>query len=113
MQIPTRRLGVTVAAFTVASIVGMLSTARIVVRLDDAFGAFEARQRYHADLRLLARTDHVDPVERVILFDGYPSAQETEWDARGQRGQWTFGFKAEHAYARLARLREPLRASPR
>ena len=84
----------------------VLSAARIVVRLDNAFGVFEARQRYHADLRLVARTDHVDPVERVILFDGYPSAQETEWESQGRRDRWTFGFEAEPAYARLARLRE-------
>ncbi len=83
-----------------------ISSARISVRLDDSFDVFEARRRYHAELRLLVRTDHADPAERVMLFDGYPPRQTTRWDGLNGGAQWEFAFEAEHAYERLTRLRE-------
>ena len=55
----------------------VISSARIAVRLDNDFSVFEARRRYHPDLRLVVRTDHADPGERIMLFEGYPPRQET------------------------------------
>ena len=83
-----------------------ISSARISVRLDNDFDLYAARRRYHADLRLVVRTDHADSAKRCMLFEGYPPRQQTRWDGGVGRENWTFGFRAEHAYERLSRLRE-------
>jgi len=78
-----------------------IGSARISVRLDAGFGPMQALRRYHPDLRLIVRTDHVDPSRREVLFEGYPPVQQSRWDAWSE----AFAFQAEHVYERLVRTR--------
>ncbi len=85
-----------------------ISTARVCVRLDDAFDGEAARRRYHPDRRLLIATDESEAARRTILFDGYPPLQRTRWDGRIGGEQESYVFEAEHVFERLGRSREAM-----
>jgi len=80
-----------------------LTTARIAVRLDDAFDSEEARRRYHPDCRLIVTTADGDPSTREVLFEGYAPVQSARWDGRIGREEECYVFEAEHVTERLAR----------
>ncbi|HSW46490.1 MAG TPA: hypothetical protein VLM89_13060 [Phycisphaerae bacterium] len=86
----------------------VLSTARILVRLDGAFDSEEARRRYHPDCRLVVTTADSDTTRREILFEGYPPVQSWRWDGRIGREEESYVFEAEHVMERLARGRASL-----
>jgi len=83
-----------------------ISTAEISVRIDDAFDSEEARRRHHPDCRIVVMTDEPDPVQREMLFEGYPPVQSTRWDGRIGREEERYVFEAEHVFERLSRDRE-------
>ena len=83
-----------------------ISTARIAVRLDETFDTAAARARYHADLRVVVRTEAADLADQVVLFEGYPPIQNAKWHGGPGRGEESFSFDAEHVFARLSRDRE-------
>ncbi len=85
-----------------------ISTARIAVRLDDAFDSEEARRRYHPDCRLIVTTADCDPAWRQVLFEGYPPVQSSRWDGRIGREEESYFFEAEHVAERLSRGVESL-----
>lgn len=80
-----------------------VSAARIAVRLSDDFDSEEARRWYHPDRRLIVMTEHPDPVQRELLFEGYPPVQWSRWDGRVNRAGEEYVFEAEHVLERLAR----------
>jgi len=85
-----------------------ISTARVRVRIDDAFDGEEARRRYHPDVRLLITTDEPEVARRKMLFEGYPPLQRTRWDGRVGGEQESYVFEAEHVFERLGRSREAM-----
>lgn len=80
-----------------------ISEAWISARLDDAFDALVARQRYHPDLRLIVRTDPADAATRAVLFAGYPTRQESIREGGGKSRAATHAIRATDVYTRLAR----------
>lgn len=80
-----------------------ISRASISVRLDDEMDAEEVRRVYHPDRRLIVTTERADPLERDILFEGYPPVQISRWDGRVGREGEEYLFEAEHVWARYNR----------
>ena len=78
-----------------------IASAVISVRLDDDLDAAAARDRYFPDCRLVVRTDHPDPLQRTMLFDGYPLLQEAQWS----RDRDSYRFVASGVYSVLSRDR--------
>jgi hypothetical protein len=85
-----------------------ISTARVEVRLDDAFDSEEARRRYHPDLRIAIMTDEADASGRRMLFEGFAPVLISRWDGRIGRAGESFAFEAEHVFERLSRSRDSL-----
>ena len=83
-----------------------ISTAKISLRIDDAFDAEEARRRYHPDCRIVVMTDEPNPARCEILFEGYPPVQATRWEGRIGREEEAYVFEAEHVFERLSRDRK-------
>lgn len=85
-----------------------ITSAKLAMRVDEAFDSEEARRRYHPDLRLIVMTESPDALQRKILFDGYAPVQTARWDGRiDHEGEW-YVFEAEHVFERLSRNREAL-----
>jgi len=82
-----------------------MSTARLVVRLDSDFDTAAARARYQPDRRIVVRIDAEQPVDRAVLFEGFPPVQEARWRGGPGRGEESFGFVASHVYEQLSRDR--------
>jgi hypothetical protein len=82
-----------------------IASATISVRLDNNFDGAAARNRYLPDLRLIVRTDHPDPTQRVILFEGYPSQQVARSAGGPRSAEQSYTFLASGVYDVLSRDR--------
>lgn len=85
---------------------GSVSTARISVLLTDGSDSEEVRRVYHPDRRLIVTTEHPNPRQREILFEGYPPVQTSRWDGRVDHEAECYVFEAESVWERFSRARE-------
>lgn len=82
-----------------------IASATVSVRLDNDFDGVAARNRYLPDRRLIVRTDHPDPTQRVMLFDGYPSQQVARSAGGPRSAEQNYTFVASGVYDVLPRDR--------
>lgn len=80
-----------------------VSRAVLSVLLDDSTDSEDIRRTYHPDRRLVIMTEHADPLQRHMLFEGYVPVQSSRWDGRADRESEQYVFEAEHVWERFSK----------